>query len=326
MQNLIPRIPWLTWTCRLTEIGLKKNMSKVKIFLQSELIVNVLLSWSVMSYDLHLQLDLPELDNEKSEAVRNFIGHLMDSRPGGATFRVIRYGNFYITQQDLLQLDNEKSEAVRNFIGHLMDSRPGGATFMVIRNGNFYITQQDLLQLDNEKSEAVRNFIGHLMDSRPGGATFMVIRNGNFYITQQDLLQLDNDNLKAVRNFIVHLMDSRPGGATFRVIRYSVFSWIVHSPYVMSEQRWYSDLALCFQGLGLNQGLTFISEMDDYCSKVTIWMQKCKSHINPHSLCPLYWSPALSLPVTGSIQDSWSGGHQFKPYYRWTIIGCTFRY
>ena len=53
--------------------------------------MNPLYSNFMFCDDSYLQLDLPELDNEKSEAVRNFIGHLMDSRPGGATFRVIRY-------------------------------------------------------------------------------------------------------------------------------------------------------------------------------------------------------------------------------------------
>lgn len=39
----------------------------------------------------NLQIDLPELDNEKSEMMRNFITDLLDNRPGGASFYVIRY-------------------------------------------------------------------------------------------------------------------------------------------------------------------------------------------------------------------------------------------
>lgn len=37
------------------------------------------------------QIDLPELENERSDLMRNFITDLLESRPGGACFCVIRY-------------------------------------------------------------------------------------------------------------------------------------------------------------------------------------------------------------------------------------------
>ena len=38
-----------------------------------------------------LQIDLPELENQTSEKIRTFITYLLDSRPGGTTFYVVRF-------------------------------------------------------------------------------------------------------------------------------------------------------------------------------------------------------------------------------------------
>ncbi|KAK3091418.1 hypothetical protein FSP39_019750 [Pinctada imbricata] len=66
-------------------------------------------------------LDLPELENSTSEAMRNFICHLMDSRPGGANFRVIREDSkFRVTFfQHMVEDRTEASMSYYEFLQHI---------------------------------------------------------------------------------------------------------------------------------------------------------------------------------------------------------------
>lgn len=54
-----------------------------------------------------LQVDLPELDNPVSEKLRNFVSFLMDNRPGGCSFLVIK----------------EESKNRLTFFGYLIEDR-----------------------------------------------------------------------------------------------------------------------------------------------------------------------------------------------------------
>lgn len=47
-------------------------------------------SYQMITVFCFLQSDLPELENPTSERLRCFISHLMDSRPGGVSFLVLR--------------------------------------------------------------------------------------------------------------------------------------------------------------------------------------------------------------------------------------------
>ena len=49
----------------------------------------MLLSINVV-YGILLQMDLPELENPTSERIRSFVNYLIDSRPSGVMFLVIR--------------------------------------------------------------------------------------------------------------------------------------------------------------------------------------------------------------------------------------------
>lgn len=66
-------------------------------------------------------IDLPELENEKSEMMRNFITDLLDNRPGGASFYVIRDDSKRRLQffEHMVEDRSESSMSLYEFLQHL---------------------------------------------------------------------------------------------------------------------------------------------------------------------------------------------------------------
>ena len=66
-------------------------------------------------------IDLPELENQTSENIRTFITYLLDSRPGGTTFYVVREDSKARTEffQFFVEDRTESTMSYYEFVQHL---------------------------------------------------------------------------------------------------------------------------------------------------------------------------------------------------------------